>query len=138
MAINITSLVIKSQDFTIGKKTYTVRYTPELDDQFSDMLLKVGQLLHDINTADYDEYMTLDEQRKIIKDGYADMLKISKDYLIAALGQKEADEIVRYADNRTVTIAKIARTIYEAGQDDEELREKYGTNRKQHRGKGHN
>ncbi|SCC15195.1 hypothetical protein [Weissella bombi] len=137
MAINITSLVIKSQDFTIGKKTYTVRYTSELDDQFSDMMLKIGKLLNDIQNTDYDEAMTLDEQRTLVRDAYSEMLKISKDYLIAALGQKAADEIVRYADNRTVTITKIAQAIFEAGQDND-LKQKYGTNRKERRGKGNN
>ena len=134
MAINITSLVIKSEDFVIGKKTYTARYTKELDDKYSDMMLKAGNLLHDIEKADYDEDLTLDEQRKIVNDGYAEMLSISKDYLVAALGQKEADEIVHYADNRTITITKIAQAIFEAGQDDE-LKQKYGSNRKQRRGK---
>ena len=134
MAINITSLVIKSEDFVIGKKTYTARYTKELDDKYSDMMLKAGNLLHDIEKADYDEDLTLDEQRKIVQDGYAEMLSISKEYLVAALGQKEADEIVRYADNRTATITKIAQAIFEAGQSTE-LSEKYGNNRKQRRGK---
>lgn len=137
MAINITSLVIKSENFVIGKKTYTVRYTAELDREFSDVMLKTGQLFNDIKKADYDEDLTLDEQRKIVNDGYAEMLAISKDYLVAALGQKEADEIVHYADNRTVTITKIAQAIFEAGQDDE-LKQKYGSNRKQHRGKDNN
>ena len=72
MAINITSLVIKSEDFVIGKKTYTARYTKELDDKYSDMMLKAGNLLHDIEKADYDEDLTLDEQRKIVQDGYAE------------------------------------------------------------------
>ena len=134
MAINITSLVIKSEDFVIGKKTYTARYTKELDDKYSDMMLKAGNLLHDIEKADYDEDLTLDEQRKIVQDGYAEMMSISKEYLVAALGQKEADEIVRYADNRTATITKVAQAIFEAGQSTE-LSEKYGNNRKQHRGK---
>lgn len=134
MAINITSLVIKSEDFVIGKKTYAARYTKELDDKYSDMMLKAGNLLHDIEKVDYDEDLTLDEQRKIVQDGYAEMLSISKEYLVAALGQKEADEIVRYADNRTATITKVAQAIFEAGQSNE-LREKYGTNRKQRRGK---
>lgn len=137
MAINITSLVIKSENFVIGKKTYTVRYTAELDREFSDVMLKTGQLFNDIKKADYDEDLTLDEQRKIVNDGYAEMLSISKDYLVAALGQKEADEIVHYADNRTVTITKIAQAIFEAGQDDE-LKQKYGANRKQRRGKDNN
>lgn len=134
MAINITSLVIKSENFVIGKKTYTVRYTAELDREFSDVMLKTGQLFNDIKKADYDEDLTLDEQRKIVNDGYAEMLSISKDYLVAALGQKEADEIVHYADNRTITITKIAQAIFEVGQDNE-LKQKYGSNRKQRRGK---
>lgn len=133
MAINITSLVIKSEDFVIGKKTYTVRYTPEIDEKYSDLMLKTGDLYRRVEK--YDEDATLDEQRKLVKDSYQEMFDNSKDYLAAALGKKSADEIVNYADNRAVTVVKIAQAVFEAGQSDE-LKQKYGSNRSQRRSKG--
>ncbi|MQR27297.1 hypothetical protein GFV13_08495 [Leuconostoc mesenteroides] len=133
MAINITSLVIKSENFIIGKRTYTARYTPEIDEKYSDLMLKTGDLYRRVEK--YDEDATLDEQRKLVKDSYQEMFDNSKDYLAAALGQKSADEIVNYADNRAVTVVKIAQAVFEAGQSDE-LKQKYGNNRAQRRSKG--
>lgn len=133
MAINITSLIIKSEDFIIGKRTYTARYTPEIDEKYSDLMLKTGDLYRRVEK--YDEDATLDEQRKLVKDSYQEMFDNSKDYLAAALGQKSADEIVNYADNRAVTVVKIAQAVFEAGQSDE-LKQKYGSNRSQRRSKG--
>jgi hypothetical protein len=133
MAINITSLVIKSENFIIGKRTYTARYTPEIDEKYSDLMLKTGDLYRRVEK--YDEDATLDEQRKLVKDSYQEMFDNSKDYLAAALGQKAADEIVNYADNRAVTVVKIAQAVFEAGQSDE-LKQKYGNNRAQRRSKG--
>ncbi|MCT3069075.1 hypothetical protein EFN45_03035 [Leuconostoc citreum] len=133
MAINITSLVIKSENFIIGKRTYTARYTPEIDEKYSDLMLKTGDLYRRVEK--YDEDATLDEQRKLVKDSYQEMFDNSKDYLAAALGQKSADEIVNYADHRAVTVVKIAQAVFEAGQSDE-LKQKYGNNRAQRRSKG--
>lgn len=131
MAINITSLVIKSEEFIIGKKTYTARYTKELDDEYSDLMLKTGELYRRIEKDDRDD-ISIDEQRKIVHSAYEEMAQNSKGYLTAALGEKEADEIVRYVGGRTVTITKIAQAVFEAGQSDE-LKKKYGANRKQRR-----
>lgn len=133
MAINITSLIIKSEDFIIGKKTYKARYTPEIDEKYSDLMLKTGDLYRRVEK--YDEDATLDEQRKLVSKSYKEMSDNSKEYLEAAIGKKEADEIARYADNRAVTIVKIAQAVFEAGQSDE-LRQKYGSNRSQRRSKG--
>lgn len=133
MAINITSLIIKSEDFIIGKKTYTARYTPEIDEKYSDLMLKTGDLYRRVEK--YDEDATLDEQRKMVSESYKEMSDNSKEYLEAAIGKKEADEIARYADNRAVTIVKIAQAVFEAGQSDE-LKQKYGSNRAQRRSKG--
>lgn len=133
MAINITSLIIKSEDFIIGKKTYTARYTPEIDEKYSDLMLKTGDLYRRVEK--YDEDATLDEQRKLVSKSYKEMSDNSKEYLEAAVGKKEADEIARYADNRAVTIVKIAQAVFEAGQSDE-LKQKYGSNRSQRRSKG--
>lgn len=133
MAINITSLIIKSEDFIIGKKTYTARYTPEIDEKYSDLMLKTGDLYRRVEK--YDEDATLDEQRKMVSESYKEMSDNSKEYLEAAIGKKEADEIARYADNRAVTIVKIAQAVFEAGQIDE-LKQKYGSNRAQRRSKG--
>ncbi|ARN63719.1 hypothetical protein BMS97_06130 [Leuconostoc mesenteroides subsp. mesenteroides] len=133
MAINITSLIIKSEDFIIGKKTYTACYTPEIDEKYSDLMLKTGDLYRRVEK--YDEDATLDEQRKLVSKSYKEMSDNSKEYLEAAIGKKEADEIARYADNRAVTIVKIAQAVFEAGQSDE-LKQKYGSNRSQRRSKG--
>ena len=133
MAINITSLIIKSEDFIIGKKTYIARYTPEIDEKYSDLMLKTGDLYRRVEK--YDEDATLDEQRKLVSKSYKEMSDNSKEYLEAAIGKKEADEIARYADNRAVTIVKIAQAVFEAGQSDE-LKQKYGSNRSQRRSKG--
>lgn len=133
MAINITSLIIKSEDFIIGKKMYTARYTPEIDEKYSDLMLKTGDLYRRVEK--YDEDATLDEQRKLVSKSYKEMSDNSKEYLEAAIGKKEADEIARYADNRAVTIVKIAQAVFEAGQSDE-LKQKYGSNRSQRRSKG--
>lgn len=135
MAINISSLVIKSEDFKIGKKTYTAKYTPELDDKFSDFLLKMGDLYKRIEDEDRDDDITLDEQRKVVRDAYTEMADNSKEFLEAALGKQSSDEIIRYVDNRTITLVKIAKAIFEAGQSDE-LKAKYGSNREQRRNKG--
>lgn len=135
MAINISSLVIKSESFKIGNRTYTARYTPELDDKFSDFLLKMGDLYKRIEDEDRDDDITLDEQRKVVRDAYTEMADNSKEFLEAALGKQSSDEIIRYVDNRTITLVKIAKAIFEAGQSDE-LKAKYGSNREQRRNKG--
>lgn len=135
MAISINSFLINEKKFTLQGRELRAVYTPEVDNEFSDFLLDLGELQKNMSDPKLDK-LNIDEKKQKIREFTHEIVELSSGYIKALFDKSDADYIFEKAGGRFTNIARLARTFYDEGNDDNLKNEQGGQNRKQRRNKG--
>lgn len=132
MAISINSFLINEKKFTLMGRDLTARYTPEVDNEFSDFLIDLGELEKRMSNPKLDE-LNVDSKKHKIREFTSEILELSAKYIKALFDKSDADYIFEQAGGRYTNVARLARTFFDEGNDNELAKQQGGQNRKQRR-----
>ncbi|MBE4726261.1 hypothetical protein [Leuconostoc citreum] len=132
MAISINSILINEKEFNLGNRKLTARYTPEVDNEFSDFLIEMGELEKKMADKKLDE-LNISDKKKKIREFTAEIRDLSSKYITALFDKSDADYIFEKAGGRIANLSRLARTFFDEGNDNVLQKEQGGTNRKQRR-----
>lgn len=132
MAISINSILINEKKFNLGNRELIARYTPEVDNEFSDFLIEMGELEKKMADKKLDE-LNIAEKKKKIREFTDEIRDLSSKYITALFDKSDADYIFEKAGGRIANLSRLARTFFDEGNDNVLQKEQGGTNRKQRR-----
>ncbi|MBA5938547.1 hypothetical protein [Leuconostoc citreum] len=132
MAISINSILINEKKFNLGNRELIARYTPEVDNEFSDFLIEMGELEKKMADKKLDE-LNISDKKKKIREFTAEIRDLSSKYITALFEKSDADYIFEKAGGRIANLSRLARTFFDEGNDNVLQKEQGGTNRKQRR-----
>lgn len=135
MAISINSILINEKNFTLQGRNLKAVYTPEVDNEFSDFLIDMGELEKKMSDKKLDD-LNVDEKKKKIRQFTNEINDLSSKYIKALFNKEDADYIFEKAGGRAANLARLARAFFDEGNDDVLVKQQGGQNRKQRRNKG--
>lgn len=135
MAISINSILINEKSFTLQGRNLKAVYTPEVDNEFSDFLIDMGELEKKMSDKKLDD-LNVDEKKKKIRQFTNEINDLSSKYIKALFDKEDADYIFEKAGGRVANLARLARAFFDEGNDDVLVKQQGGQNRKQRRSKG--
>ncbi|WP_349514859.1 hypothetical protein [Leuconostoc suionicum] len=135
MAISINSILINEKNFTLQGRNLKAVYTPEVDNEFSDFLIDMGELEKKMSDKKLDD-LNVDEKKKKIRQFTNEINDLSSKYIKALFNKEDADYIFEKAGGRVANLARLARAFFDEGNDDVLVKQQGGQNRKQRRNKG--
>ncbi|MDI6497123.1 hypothetical protein QMA66_01215 [Leuconostoc suionicum] len=135
MAISINSILINEKNFTLQGRNLKAVYTPEVDNEFSDFLIDMGELEKKMSDKKLDD-LNVDEKKKKIRQFTNEINDLSSKYIKALFNKDDADYIFEKAGGRVANLARLARAFFDEGNDDVLVKQQGGQNRKQRRNKG--
>lgn len=135
MAISINSILINEKNFTLQGHNLKAVYTPEVDNEFSDFLIDMGELEKKMSDKKIDD-LNVDEKKKKIRQFTNEINDLSSKYIKALFNKEDADYIFEKAGGRVANLARLARAFFDEGNDDVLVKQQGGQNRKQRRNKG--
>lgn len=127
MAIQLNGAIVSSETFTIGNKNIKAVYTPETDQEFSNLLVDLEALQKRVDDDEVTDKMTVDQKKKFINDTDNEIVKMSEKYIKSVFSKDDADFAIKECGGRVTNIARVASIVFNAGT------EKQKVNRKQRR-----
>lgn len=128
MAIQLNSSIITSQDFVLEGRHLKAVYTPEIDEEFGDLLIDLEALQKKVESKEADE-LPVDEKKKLIRTSMKKLSDLATNYIKALFNKEDADFIISKSGKRAINLSRMAGTFFKAGNDGEQK------NRKQRRAK---
>lgn len=110
----------------------TARYTPEVDNEFSDFLIDLGELEKKMSDPKLED-LNVDSKKQKIREFTQEILELSSKYINSLFDKSDADYIFAKAGGRYTNVARLARTLFDEGNDNELAKQQGGQNRKQRR-----
>ncbi|CAH1853326.1 MULTISPECIES: hypothetical protein [Convivina] len=118
MAIQITNLLINTQEFVLKGRKLKATYTPEIDKQFSNLMIDINELEKKMTSKQADE-LNVEAKKKLSNESSEKASRLATDYIKALFSPEDAKFILEATGGRDYNLGRLAGIFFKAGNDDE-------------------
>jgi hypothetical protein len=127
MPIKISNELVNTQTFELEGRQLIATYTPEVDEEFGNLLVDIDELNSRADSVETDK-MTVSEKKKFLNETTAQIISLTKGYIEALFRNDDAQFIIEKSGGRAINLARLAGTFYKNGNEERVIK-----NRKQRR-----
>lgn len=111
MAINFNFDKYQTKTVNVAGREFNVAFNDEFREQLALLSLKLNAIQKTINTADTDDTLTLDDQKKVVKAAFKDLKDEAVTFFNVFFGDGAGDWIYKKANQSTTALYTLVKFL---------------------------